>query len=460
MTVSLWDSTLFAGMVSTAEMRAVFSDKARIRTWLDVLAAQAEIQGRFGLIPKDCADVIARHAAEIDIVPSDLAQEAEQVGRPILPLVRRLTEACPGEAGQWVHYHGTTQDILDTSAALQQTRAISLLQAALADLLETLSRLAEAHAATPMAARTNGRHARPITFGFKVVGWAAEMARAEARLADLSKRAICGQFGGATGSFSPPAPGHPEMRCALMQRLGLPEPDLAWHAARDRPAELVAGLALLSAGLGRLGADIGRMSIEEIGELDIVEADSAAGQSSAMPHKRNPRDLETLGATASMSAGLPSAMLHAMARQVDERHGAGWIPEWEIVPQAFLLCSGGLAAARRVLRNLAVKPDRMLDNLRFGRLGAEADRLTALLASQLGDRVAHDLIQDACGDRGVRDGTDPLAEAVTSRAAARGLTLSDISGPRDTAPQTGLAEQECLALLGQLRGTARATRHA
>ncbi|TFL16357.1 3-carboxy-cis,cis-muconate cycloisomerase [Jannaschia formosa] len=447
-------------MVSTTEMRAVFSDRARIRTWLDVLAAQAEIQGRFGLIPRDCADIIARRAAEIDILPSELAQEAEQVGRPILPLVRRLAEACPGESGQWVHYHGTTQDILDTSAAVQQTRAMSFLQAALADLLEMLSGLAEAHAATPMAARTNGRHARPITFGFKVAGWAAEMARSEARLAQLSKRAICGQFGGATGSFSPPAPGSPDIRRALMQRLGLPEPDLAWHAARDRPAELVAGLALLSAGLGRLGADIGRMSIEEIGELDIRETDSATGQSSTMPHKRNPRDLETLGATASMSAGLPSAMLHAMARQLDERNGAGWIPEWEIVPQAFLLCSGGLAAAGRVLRSLVVKPDRMLDNLRFGWLGAEADRLTALLAPKLGERIAHDLIQDACGDQNVRDGTDPLAAAVTTLATARGLTMGDLSGPRATALQTGLAEQECLAVLGRLRLTAREARYA
>lgn len=451
MTISLWDSDLFRDMVSTAGMRAVFSDESRIRAWLDVLSAQAQTQGKAGLIPMESAAAIVATAGSLQLDPKEIAEEAASVGRPILPLVRCLSAACPGRSGEWVHFHGTTQDILDTGAALQQARAMALVRAELVAVTGALCDLAELHAATAMAGRTNGRHARPVTFGFKVAGWAAELSRAATRLSEISERALCGQFGGAVGSFAPPAPGGPEERSALMAALGLSAPGIAWQAARDRPAELVSGLALLCAGLGRLGSDIGRMSAEEMGELDILDPDGASGLSSAMPHKRNPRDLEVLGAVATMSAGLPSIMLNAMGRQADERHGAGWIPEWEIVPQAFLLASGGLAAAQRLLSHLVVKTDRMWENLQRGRLGAEADRLVASLAAGIGYRAAHDLVQVACTDDAVRQSPERLLAAVRTCAADRGMELGDVPSPEAGLPQTGLAKEECLYVLRCLR---------
>lgn len=457
MTISLWDSALFRDMVSTAQMRAVFCDESRIRAWLEVLSAQAEIQGLAGIIPSESAAEIVAAATCLQLDPEEtvkeIAEEAARVGRPVLPLVRRLSAACPGQAGEWVHFHGTTQDILDTGAALQQARAMVLVQAELTAVTAALCDLAELHATTAMAGRTNGRHARPVTFGFKVAGWAVELWRASKRLSEISERALCGQFGGAVGSFAPPAPGGPKERSALMMALGLSEPGIAWQAARDRPAELVSGLALLCAALGRLGSDIGRMSAEEMGELDIVDPDGASGLSSAMPHKRNPRDLEILGAVATMSAGLPSIMLNAMGRQVDERHGAGWIPEWEIVPQAFLLASGGLAAAQRVLSHLVVNAERMRQNLERGHLGVEADRLMTSLAPVIGERAAHDLVQAACADEAVRRSPKLLLTAVQACAADRGIELGDVPNPEAGPPQTGLAEQECLNVLRCLRQT-------
>lgn len=460
MTISLWDSVLFRDMVASTEMRAVFSDEARIRVWLDVLAAQAETQGKAGIIPSDSAAEIAATASRLRVEPHELAEESVSIGRPVLPLVRRLAIACPGQAGKWVHFHGTTQDILDTGAALQQSRAMELVKSELAALQASLCELAEFHAGTPMAGRTNGRHARPVTFGYKVAGWAAELSRASERLSEISRRAICGQFGGVVGSFAPPAPGGREERNVLMTALSLSAPGITWHAARDRPAELVSGLALLCAALGRLSADIGRMSAEEMGELDILDPDKGSGLSSAMPDKRNPRDLEILGAVATMSAGLPSIMLNAMGRQVDERHGAGWIPEWEIVPQAFLLVSGGLAAARRLFEHLVVNRIKMEENLQRGRLGAEADRIVASLALTLGNRLAHDLVQVACAEKAVRQSPETLLDAVRVCAADRRIKLSDALelavGPIDT----GLAKEECLHVLRCLRESMRVSHHA
>ena len=158
MTISLWDSALFRDMVSTAQMRAVFCDESRIRAWLEVLSAQAEIQGMAGIIPSESAAEIVAAATCLQLDPEEtvkeIAEQAARVGRPVLPLVRRLSAACPGQAGEWVHFHGTTQDILDTGAALQQARAMALVQAELIGVTAALCDLAELHATTAMAGRT------------------------------------------------------------------------------------------------------------------------------------------------------------------------------------------------------------------------------------------------------------------------------------------------------------------
>ncbi len=191
----------------------------------------------------------------------------------------------------------------------------------------------------------------------------------------------------------------------------------------------------------------------------ILDADESSGLSSAMPHKRNPRDLEILGAVATMSAGLPSIMLNAMGRQADERHGAGWIPEWETVPQAFLLASGGLASARRLLSHLVVNQKRMEENLQRACLGVEADRLVASLAPTLGERTAHELVQLACADDAVRRSPAKLRDAVKTCAADRNLKLTEVFASTVEPVNTGLAEDECLKFVRHLQKNIRKTDH-
>ena len=142
MSSTVFDSELFRDMFGTAEMRGVFSDAGYLARCLEVEAALARAQAREGVIPDSAAREIT---ASADIAFLDMAllkRETEIVGYPILPLVKQLAATCAGEAGGYVHWGATTQDIMDTAVVLQLRAALELLESDLDEILASLETLA------------------------------------------------------------------------------------------------------------------------------------------------------------------------------------------------------------------------------------------------------------------------------------------------------------------------------
>src|ERR1700756_1183276 len=122
MPIGVLSSAIFADMFGTAAMRSVFGDDALLIRCIEVEAALARAQSRLGIIPAEAADASseagrrrASGSATLDL--ARLRKETETVGYPILPLVRQLAELS-GAAGRYLHWGATTQDIMDTAAAL------------------------------------------------------------------------------------------------------------------------------------------------------------------------------------------------------------------------------------------------------------------------------------------------------------------------------------------------------
>ncbi len=127
MAIGILDSAIFADMFGTAAMRAVFDDRAFLARCAEVEAALARAQARLGMIPQEAAAAISRAAEpplEFDL--ARLKSETENVGYPILPLVRQLAEWA-GPGGRWLHWGATTQDIMDTAVVLQIRAALALM---------------------------------------------------------------------------------------------------------------------------------------------------------------------------------------------------------------------------------------------------------------------------------------------------------------------------------------------
>jgi 3-carboxy-cis,cis-muconate cycloisomerase len=245
MPIGILDSAIFADMFGTAAMRRVFGDTAFLVCCAEVEAALARAQARFGIIPSDAAMAISQAAGAVAERPEalDLARlkrETETVGYPILPLVRQLAERA-GEAGRWLHWGATTQDIMDTAVVLQIRAGLGLIEDDLNAARGHLADLARNHRDTPMAGRTHLQHALPVTFGYKAAIWLSALDRHAVRLAELRPRVLVAQFGGAAGTLASLGQGVDAVRSrtGLADELGLGDPPITWHVARDGIAETV-----------------------------------------------------------------------------------------------------------------------------------------------------------------------------------------------------------------------------
>ena len=290
MPVSAIDSLLFKNLFGTEQIRATFDDKAYVRRCVDVEAALALAQSYVGVIPEDVGKKIASACRSVALDFDRLSNETEVVGYPILPLVRQLSDACGDEAGKYVHWGATTQDIQDTAAVLQMKNGLAMVEEQLITLISTLSSLAADYRDTPMSGRTHMQHALPVTFGYKCAVYLSSFQRHLERLEQLRLRCLLVQFGGAAGTLASLGSDTDvglQVRKVLAEELDLYDPSITWHTARDGIAEVVNFLALVGGSLGKLAMDLIVMSSNELSEVSEPFVPHR-GASSTMPQKRNP----------------------------------------------------------------------------------------------------------------------------------------------------------------------------
>jgi 3-carboxy-cis,cis-muconate cycloisomerase len=409
---TMFDSILYRDVFSTPSMRAVFSDDAQIRAYVQAQVALAVAQGETGVIPREAAEAIARLAPTVVLDRGQLKADTENVGYPIVGLVRQLSEGL-GEPGRYLHWGATTQDIMDTATVLQLREAVTLIEAQLGEVMATLAGLARRHRDTPMAGRTHLQQALPITFGHKAAIWLSSLQRSAERLAQAKPRALQAQLGGAAGTLASLGDRGLDVRAAYARALGLTEPDITWHVARDGLVEMVQTLAVICGALGKIGYDVMILMATEIGEV-FEPFSSHRGASSTMPQKRNPISSEILLANAKASRDAASLMLDAMVQDLERATGP-WHCEWLSLPQACLLTAGSLAQAQFMLSGLIVEPKAMRKNLDSTRGLIVAEAVMMGLAPALGRQTAHDEVYAACRDAFERG--DGLLDALLRRPA-------------------------------------------
>jgi 3-carboxy-cis,cis-muconate cycloisomerase len=423
MSIGVLSSTLFGDMFGTAAMRAVFGELGFLARCIEVEAALARAQARLGIVPTEAAEAISEAAAAVVAHPAslDLARlnrETETVGYPILPLVRQLAERA-GEAGRWLHWGATTQDIMDSAAVLQIRDGLGLIEADLTELRGHLGGLARRWRDTPMAGRTHLQHALPITFGYKAAVWLSAFDRHAARLAELRPRVLQVQFGGAAGTLASLGPGEESLasRRELARELDLAEPAITWHVARDGIAETVQFLALLGGSLGKIAYDVMLMAATEFAEAAEPFV-SGRGSSSTMPQKRNPISCELILAGAKALRQHAGLILDALVSDFERATGP-WHVEWIAVPESFGYAGGALHQAEFMMGGLIVDPGRMAKNLGMTHGLIVAEAVMMGLAPHTGRNEAHDLVYDAC--RKAIESDRPLCDVL--------LEIREVAGP-------------------------------
>jgi 3-carboxy-cis,cis-muconate cycloisomerase len=388
-------------------MRDVFSDAATVARYVEVEIALAKAEAKVDVIPAEAAAEIAKKASAATLDWDLMRKETDNVGYPILPLVHQLVKQC-GEAGRYVHWGATTQDIMDTATVLQLRAGLAIVEDDIAALRKILADLAKKHRNTAMAGRTHLQQALPVTFGYKAAIWLAMFDRHAERLAQLKPRVLVGQFAGAAGTLASLGGKGLDVQAALCAELKLDVPVSTWHVARDSFAETLNFLALVTGTLGKIALDIMIMASTEYGEL-YEPFVPGRGASSTMPQKRNPISSELMLAAAKAVRQHAGLMTDAMIQDFERATGP-WHAEWMAIPESFVLTAGALHQAKFALGGLIVDDKRMAQNLAMSKGLIVAESVMMQMAPFIGRQEAHDVVYAACRVVNEKGGT--LAEVL------------------------------------------------
>ncbi|NLG67374.1 MAG: adenylosuccinate lyase [Actinobacteria bacterium] len=361
---------------STPEMAAIWTDEARMQTWLDVEIAVCEAWAELGEIPWEAVAEIKSKAA-FDV--ARVLEIEEVTHHDVIAFLTNVAEYV-GDASKYIHFGMTSSDMLDTALALQIRKAGALLLDQARLLGSVCRRRALEHRNTVMIGRSHGVHAEPITFGMVLGLWAFEVKRGVERLERATDQAAVGKISGAVGTY---ANIDPRVEQIVMRKLELNgEPISTQVVQRDRHAEFLAALALLATTIEKIAVQVRHYQRTEVLEAEEYFAPGQKG-SSAMPHKRNPIISERLAGQARVIRGNMMAAFENVAlwHERDISHSS---VERVILPDSTILLHYMLKKAVWLVENLLVYPETMLANL---------DRSFGLIHSQ---QVLLALIQSGC----------------------------------------------------------------
>ncbi|BCX11134.1 MAG: adenylosuccinate lyase [Thermosynechococcus sp.] len=369
-----------------APMGNLWTDAYKFQTWLDVEIAVCEAQAELGHIP---AAAVAEIKAKAKFDPERVQAIEAEVKHDVIAFLTNVNEHV-GDAGRYIHLGLTSSDVLDTGLALQLVASLRLIQEQLEYLIQAVRHRAQEHRYTVMVGRSHGIHAEPITFGFKLAGWLAELLRHRDRLCQLQRTVAVGKISGAVGTY---ANVDPRVEAIACQKLGL-QPDTASTQviSRDRHADYVQTLALLGASLERFAVEIRNLQRTDVLEVEEFFAKGQKG-SSAMPHKRNPIRSERLTGLARVLRGNALAALENVAlwHERDISHSA---VERVILPDSSILAHFMLVEMTDLVQTLQVYPENMRRNMNcYGGVIFSQRVLLALVEKGLSREAAYALVQ-------------------------------------------------------------------
>ncbi|MBW9220072.1 adenylosuccinate lyase [Methanothermococcus sp. SCGC AD-155-N22] len=376
------------------EMKRIWDEENRLQKMLEVEGAIAKAQGELGIIPMEAAMEICRKASTKYVKLERVKEIEREIKHDVMAMVKALAEVCEGDAGEYIHFGVTSNDIVDTAQSLQFKETIDILLRKLEELKEELLKKAEEHKYTVCIGRTHGQHAIPTTYGMRFALWASEIQRHIDRLKECRNRLCVSMVTGAVGTMAALGEKGMEVHKRVGEILGL-TPVLISNQViqRDRHGEFLALLALIAQTLNKIGITVRNMQRTEIGELEEEFDPTKQVGSSTMPHKRNPITFEQI-------CGLSRVIKANALAEFDN------IPLWEerdltnssaercLFPESCVLLDHILNLSIKGIKKLRVNKENVKRNLELTKGLIMAERVMITLAKKgMGRQRAHEVVR-------------------------------------------------------------------
>jgi adenylosuccinate lyase len=402
-------------------VRDLFTQASRFQSWLDVEAALAQAQAQLGIVPQSAAEEITRKAQLSYLDMSAINEGLARTGHPLVPVIWELSRVCEGDAGGYVHWGATTQNITQTGRLLVLRRVHRIFLNQMASLLNALANLADETKGYLIAGRTHGQHAVPATFGFKVAVWIDELCRHVERLRGCEERVFVAMLGGAAGtvaSLSANGSGSGTgngsglaTQDKMAELLGMGSMRVPARTISDHLAEYVLLLGMLAATCSKMGREVYTLMKQEFGEVEEPVPEGTVG-SSTMPQKRNPKLSQDIVAGAAQVRALAPLALEAMQTEHEADRTTSIMME-RAVSDASILIGDILQRLIVVFTGMRVFPERMRQNLDLSGGLIMAENIMLDLGRHIGRQEAHEVVYDAAQGSVIQDRPfrDMLAES-------------------------------------------------
>ncbi len=373
------------------EMASLFTDEARLSTFVEIELLALEAQAKLGLVNSSYATQAREKAPVVDQEFVNLVNEREKItDHDVAAFVDVLQDKIGEPAGPYIHHGLTSSDVVDTALSLTLARAGQLLIEATHDLVLALKTKAIEHRNTYCLGRTHGIHAEPTTFGVKMALLCFQIDRDLNRLKEATKQMSVAKLSGAVGTYSNLSP---EVEAYVAEALGLEPVPANQVIARDRHSQYLYAIASLGSGIEAIATEIRHLQRSEVSEVLEPFREGQKG-SSAMPHKRNPILSERLVGIARVLRGYLVSGLENISlwHERDISHSS---VERIVLPDASMLSYYAVKKATYLIENMTVNKERMEKNLLQGSLGLVFSQtvLLALVESGLTRDAAYRLVQ-------------------------------------------------------------------
>ena len=374
----------------TPEMKRIWEQENKQQRMLDIESALAQAEGELGIIPKEFADEIKAKANTKFVTVERVSEIEAETKHDIASLSKGLSEVCEGEAGEYVHFGATSNDIVDSSNSLLIKDSIEVLEDKIETLTKIILKLAEENKMKVCIGRTHGQHALPTTYGMKFAIWADELHRQYDRLLHAKENVCLGMMDGAVGTTAALGTQGWEVHKKVSEILGLkPAPITNQVLQRDNHVEFVATLANIATTLSKIALEVRNLQRTEIQELgEFFDPEKQVG-SSTMPHKMNPITAERICGVARIVKSYVNAAMENNPLW-HERDLTNSSCERIMFPEACILTDYILNLTIKLMNNLIFYDENIERNLNFTNGLIMAERLMAeLTRAGMGKQTAY-----------------------------------------------------------------------
>ena len=429
------------------EMKAVWNEETRLFKMLSVEEALAKSQVHLNYIPKGMDEQIS---LGVKLVKLNRVKEIEEeIHHDVMAVVLALAEQS-GDAGKWIHFGATSNDILDTATALQIKDTLLILRKETIKLRQVLIESALSHKNTVCAGRTHGQIGVPTTYGLRFAIWASEIDRHIERLDQLMPRATVGKMSGAVGTQAAFGKKGIEIQKKTMEYLGIEAADVSNQIIqRDRHAEFVMWMANTVTTLDKICIEIRSLARSEIAEVEESFGKKQVG-SSTMPHKRNPIKSEQVCGLARIVRAMVEPELRNNTLW-DERDLTNSSCERIVFPESCVLTDHVIRLTTTIILNLRFYPENIRKNLDLlNGLNMGEAIMIELSKKGVGRQEAHEIVRQ-CAMSARESGIHMKDALLKNETVSKYMTESEITRIMDPDNYIGTAVCQVDSLAAKLR---------